>query len=168
MPVSSSIVRLPLPKQWPNRIKSAVVHAVSLAQYAVTTAHAQMAKTGDASSRLRRKIERLERELAVVREEMRIKDCRLARIPSLRRPHYTPVERLHILEVRAARGWSALKTAERFHLSPVTVCSWTGRLNDESRLLQTREPVNKFPDFVAYIVRRLKALCPSMGKVRMA
>jgi putative transposase len=35
-------------------------------------------------------------------------------------------------------------------------------------LVQLAEPVNRFPDFVRHIVRRLKALCPSMGKVRIA
>ena len=35
-------------------------------------------------------------------------------------------------------------------------------------LLQLREPVNKFPDFVRYIVQRLKTLSPSMGKVKIA
>ena len=35
-------------------------------------------------------------------------------------------------------------------------------------LVQLREPVNKFPDFVRYVVQRLKALCPTMGKVKMA
>ena len=44
------------------------------------------------------------------------------------------------------------------------------RLDEEDprALVQTREPVNKFPDFVAYIVRRLKVLCPTMGKVKIA
>jgi len=35
-------------------------------------------------------------------------------------------------------------------------------------LVQLREPVDKFPDFVRHAVRRLKALCPSMGKVKIA
>ena len=42
---------------------------------------------------------------------------------------------------------------------------------DEQRpgvLVQIREPVNKFPDFVRNAVRRLKILCPSLGKVKMA
>jgi hypothetical protein len=34
--------------------------------------------------------------------------------------------------------------------------------------LQLREPVNKFPDFVRYIVQRLKTLSPAMGKVKIA
>ena len=34
--------------------------------------------------------------------------------------------------------------------------------------MELREPVNKFPDFVRYAVQRLKTLCPSMGKVKIA
>ena len=39
---------------------------------------------------------------------------------------------------------------------------------DEAALVRFEEPVNKFPDFVAYIVRHLKATCPALGKVRIA
>ena len=44
------------------------------------------------------------------------------------------------------------------------------RIDDQgaNALLQLREPVNKFPDFVHYIVQRLKTLSPSMGKVKIA
>ena len=44
------------------------------------------------------------------------------------------------------------------------------RIDDQGAkaLLQLREPVNKFPDFVRYIVQRLKTLSPSMGKVKIA
>jgi transcriptional regulator with XRE-family HTH domain len=87
-----------------------------------------------------------------------------------RRPHYAPIERMAILELRAARGWSAAQTAERFLVTPATIASWMKRLDEEGpdALVQLRQPVNKFPDFVAYIVRRLKVLCPSMSKVRIA
>jgi hypothetical protein len=34
-------------------------------------------------------------------------------------------------------------------------------------LLQLREPVSKFPDFVRYLVQRLKILNPAMGKVKI-
>ena len=34
--------------------------------------------------------------------------------------------------------------------------------------MQLREPVNRFPDVVRYIVQRLKTLSPSMGKVKIA
>jgi len=42
------------------------------------------------------------------------------------------------------------------------------RARCSSALLQIRDPVNKFPDFVRYAVQRLKKLCPSMGKVKIA
>ena len=35
-------------------------------------------------------------------------------------------------------------------------------------LEQIREPVNKFPDFVRDMIQRLRALCPTMGKVKIA
>jgi transcriptional regulator with XRE-family HTH domain len=75
-----------------------------------------------------------------------------------------------ILELRAARGWSLKQTADTFFLTPATVTSWMKRINEKGSdaLLQLREPVNKFPDFVRYIVQRLKTLSPSMGKVKIA
>ena len=42
------------------------------------------------------------------------------------------------------------------------------RATNESALVQISEPVNRFPDFVRYLVRQLKALCQTMGKVRIA
>jgi len=44
------------------------------------------------------------------------------------------------------------------------------RLNDEGAdaLVQLRAPVNRFPDFVRYVVQRLKTLCPTMGKRMLA
>ena len=38
----------------------------------------------------------------------------------------------------------------------------------EAALVQVGEPVNKFPDFVAYVVRYLKRTCPTLGKARIA
>ena len=62
------------------------------------------------------------------------------------------------------------QTAERFLVTPATIASWTARLDEEGRnaLVQISESVNKFPESVGYIVRRLKVLCPTMGKVRIA
>ncbi|MEE9246160.1 MAG: helix-turn-helix domain-containing protein, partial [Gemmatimonadota bacterium] len=42
-----------------------------------------------------------------------------------------PTERLAILELRAARGWSLEQTAERMLVTPNTVASWMGRLDEE-------------------------------------
>ncbi len=75
-----------------------------------------------------------------------------------------------ILELRAARGWSLKQTADTFLVTPATIASWLKRIDDQgaNALLQLREPVNKFPDFVRYIVQRLKTLSPAMGKVKIA
>jgi transposase InsO family protein len=45
-----------------------------------------------------------------------------------------------------------------------------GRLDEDGpkALVQFRQPVNKFPEFVGYMVRRLKVLCPTMGRVKIA
>jgi len=45
-----------------------------------------------------------------------------------------------------------------------------GRLDEEGpdALVRLSEPVNRFPDFVSYLVKRLKILCPTLGKVKLA
>jgi transcriptional regulator with XRE-family HTH domain len=116
------------------------------------------------------RIAHLTEEMLLLKDELRLKDARMSRIPAQRRPHHLPTERLAILELRAARGWSQAQTSDRLLVTPATIASWTGRLDEEgpAALVQMREPVNRFPDFVAYLVRRLKTLCPTMGKVRIA
>ena len=165
-----SCPKIPLPKQWPSRVRSGVLHAISLAHFSLTYTRSWAANSINARIRLQQHNDRLQQELALLREEMRIKDARTLRIPAQRRPHYPAIERLAILELRAARGWSLSQTARHLLVTTATVCSWMGRLDEEGprAIVQTRQPVNKFPDFVAYIVRRLKVLCPSMGKVKIA
>jgi transposase InsO family protein len=54
-------------------------------------------------------------------------------------------------------------------VEPETIASWMKRAADvQDGLLQLSQPVNKYPDYVRYIIQRLKTLCPTMGKVRMA
>jgi len=160
-------LRLALPKGWPNRIRSAAIHVISLAHFSVTFARSVAANSINARIRLKTDNSRLRQEIALLIEEARIKDARMERIQAQRRPHYPPIERMAILELRAARGWSASQTADRFLVTPATVSSWMQRLDDDGpdALVQLRDPVNRFPDFVRYIVRRLKVLCPTMGKV---
>ena len=98
--------QIPLPKGWQGCVKSAVVHVISLAHYAIVYARAWAADSINARMRLATENDRLHEECALLREELRIKDARMERIPAQRRPHYPPVERLTILELRAARGWS--------------------------------------------------------------
>jgi len=94
----------------------------------------------------------------------------MERVPAQRRPHYPPIERLAILELCAARGWSQAETARRLLVTPLTVATWTHRLDDEGpdALVQVREPVNRFPELVSHLVQRLKVLCPETGTRRIA
>src|SRR5438093_187274 len=161
---------IPLPKRWPRRVRSAVIHTISLAHASLTHARSVAANSLNARIRLKEEIERLRNEILLLREESRIKNARMEQIPPHRRPHYPPVERLAILELRAARGWSLAQTAARFLVTPLTISSWTTRLDEEGAdaLVRMPEPVNRFPEFVGYMVRRLRVLCPAMGKTRIA
>ena len=162
--------KIPLPRGWNQKVRSAVLHVLSLAQYTAVYTRSWAADSANQRVRLKADLDRADQENALLGEEMRIKDARLARIDPHRRPHYPPTERMAILELRVARGWSLEQTARVFHLSAATVASWMKRLDEEGAdaLVQLREPVNRFPDFVRYVVQRLKTLCPSMGKKKLA
>jgi len=102
---------IPLPPNWPRRVRSAVVHAISLAQTSLTLARGWAANSANARIRLKTENDQLRQEIGLLRDEMRIKDARMLQIPAQRRPHYPPTERLAILELRAARAWSLARTA---------------------------------------------------------
>jgi len=122
------------------------------------------------SLRQRAEVDRLQQEIRLLREEIRIKDARMQHIEAQKRPHYPPTERLAILELRAARSWSLAQTERSFLVTSLTIASWTARLYEEGddALVRLPEPVNRFPEFVGYVVRRLKVLCPTMGRVKIA
>ena len=162
--------KIPLPNNWPSRVKSAMLHVISLAQYATAYTRGWAADSANARVRLKARVEQLEQEVACLREEVRIKDARMASIAPRKRPQYAPTKRLAILELRAARCWNLQQTADAFLVTPATVASWMKRVDEQGpeALLQIREPVNKFPEFVSHAVRRLKTICPSMGKVKIA
>jgi transcriptional regulator with XRE-family HTH domain len=162
--------KIPLPRSWNRRVKSAVLQILALSHYSFTARLARAAHDRNRPTRLQAEIDRLQQELALLQEELRIKDDRMARLHPHRRPFYTPLERMAILEMRAARGWSARQTADRFLLSLATVAAWMARIDEDGpdALLRLREPVNKLPDLVRYIVQRLKVVCPRLGKVKIA
>ena len=161
---------IPLPKSWKETVKSAVLHVVSLAHMSMVAVRGQAAEEPNRVAYLNSVIERLEHDLRVRDDKDRIKDARMKRIPAQRRPHYTPIERLEILELRATCGWSLKQTAEEFLVAPSTISSWMNRADEQGpdALLQLREPVNKFPEFVWYVVQRMKTPCPTLGKKKLA
>ena len=161
---------VPLPKSWPQNVRTAVLHVISLAHVAIVHARSFVINSPSARTRLAGDLQGSLGEISLLEEELRIKDARMAMIGAHRRPHYRPMERMAILELKAARGWSQAETARRFLVKPTTIASWLRRIEDAGAapLVQLREPVNRFPDLVRYLVRRLKVLFPSLGRKRIA
>jgi hypothetical protein len=111
MPCESESPKIPLPKSWGTHVKSATIHVIALAQYALTYSRSWAADSSNQRVRLKAECDGLEQELALLREEIRIKDVRMAQIVPQRRPHYPATERMAILELRATRGWSLEQAA---------------------------------------------------------
>jgi transposase InsO family protein len=161
---------VPLPKGWPRVVRSAILQVVGLAQMSLTYSRSWAADSRLARVRLQAALDQARSEVAMLAEELRIKDARVGRIDPRRRPNYPPTERLAILELRAARCWSAAETARRMFVEAKTIASWTQRVDEEgpNALVQTEQPVNRYPEFVQEVVAILKRLCPRMGKKRIA
>ncbi len=169
-PTHNSQPKIRLPKGWSRQVRGAVLHVIALAQYATVYTRSWAASSVNARVRLKSENDRLRQEVMLLNEEIRITNARMLRIAPHKRPHYAPTERMAILELRAARGWSQQQTADTFQLTAATIASWKKRIDEEGpdALVQIPEPVNKFPEFVRYAVQRLKALWPQMGQLKIA
>jgi predicted RNA polymerase sigma factor len=156
---------IPLPRGWSKHVKSGLLHAISLAVMALTIARSRAPRY-----RLQGELDRANGEIALLKEELEIKDGRWSRLPSRRRPHFTPIQRMCILQLKATRGWSCEQAARAFMIDEQTMRSWLRRVDEEGEdaLILISEPVNKFPDCVRYLVKQLKVLLPMMGKARIA
>src|SRR5204863_8536774 len=125
-----STFKLELPRSWQAKIRSALLHVVSLAKYAAISTRSWAANSANARVRGKAEMDRLQEENAQLRTEIHIKDARMECLPPHRRPYYPPPARLEILELRAARGWSLQQTADAFLLSPKTVAAWMKRVDE--------------------------------------
>src|SRR6266705_1596546 len=137
---------LPLPRGWPRQVRSAVVQAISLARTSLALTQGWASESMNPELRREAEGDRLQHEIQLLREEIRIKEAPIEQIVPHRRPHYPPTARLAILELRAIRGWSLAQTARTFQVSPLTIASWMTRLDQEGpdALIQLPEPVNRF------------------------
>ena len=155
---------LRLPRNWHSYVRSAVLNVVGIVRIAMLAGRESLIGNGDTKDA---RIHQLESEVAMLREELRINGARMQRVPSQRRPQYSGIERMAILQLRAVRGWNKTETARHFSLSDDTVRAWLRRADDDA-LVQTQTPVNRFPDFVRYAVQQIKLYCPTLGKVKIA
>jgi predicted RNA polymerase sigma factor len=114
---------IPLPRTWPESVKSAVLHVVAPAQFAAARTRGWAANSINAPVRLKAENDRLQLQIQLLREEIRIKDSRMKQVPASRRPHYPPVQRMAILELKAARCWSLEQIAKTFLVTAATVAS---------------------------------------------
>jgi len=151
MPAKEKSPEIPLPKGWHRTLKSAILRVISLARCAMVYTRGWAANSVNQRVRLKAELDQTKQELALVREEMRIKDCRMETIPPRRRPHEPPTERWAIPELKAARGWSLAQTAKAFLLTAATIASWMGRLDEQG------------PDALSGLDVRFVSLCPVIG-----
>ena len=73
MPKPSS--EIPLPKGWPASVRSAVLHVMALAQFAMTYARSWAADSVITRVRLKSDLDEANQNNAQLREDLRIKDA---------------------------------------------------------------------------------------------
>ena len=69
--------KIALPGKWTAHVRSAVLHVIGLAQYATVYTRSWAADSRNARMRLKAENERLREEVALLAEEIRIKDSRM-------------------------------------------------------------------------------------------
>ena len=105
---------IPVPESWSRIVRKAVLHAASLAHYAIIYTRSMAANSPIERVRLKGKLDRAENEISLLSEQLELLKRRFGKIPAKHRPHYSPFERMAILEHRAARCWNLHQTAEEF------------------------------------------------------
>ena len=132
---------VPLPRSWPDHVKSAFLHALGMAHRAMTHIRGRCTD-GPAAEVSAADSERLRSEIELLREELRIKDARMARIPARHRPHYSPADRLAILQLKASHGWNEQQAAAAFLISAATIASWLKRVDEQGTDALVQPPVS--------------------------
>jgi transposase InsO family protein len=165
-----NVPKIALPPDWSEHVRSAMVCAVGLAHFALTHARAWAADSRLGRVRLAAERDIARSEVGLLDWELRLLRARFERVPPKHRPQYLPEERFEVVELGAARRWNNAELARHMVIAPSTVGDWRTRVDEHGKqaLLELREVVNRFPDFVAQLVQSLKALAPLMGRVRIA
>ncbi len=89
--------KIRVPRIWKRRVKSTMLHAISLARHCLVSIQGKAATSCSARVRLRQRVDQLEQENSLLREELRIKNARMSRLAPHRRPYYVSIERMAIL-----------------------------------------------------------------------
>ena len=67
--------KIPLPRGWNRRAKSAILHILALSHYTFTALLARAALSKNRQVRLQAQIDRRNHKIALLQEELRIKDA---------------------------------------------------------------------------------------------
>ena len=78
MPAKPSSLEIPLPRGWPSRVKSAILHVISLAQFTLATTRGWAANRPNSRIRLKAELDRTDQQSARLREELRIENLQKA------------------------------------------------------------------------------------------
>ena len=76
----SAFQGVPLPKDWPEYVKLAVIHSIALAHKAITYSRSFAIDSSIERVRLAAQLDRAQGDIALLREEIRIKDARMGTI----------------------------------------------------------------------------------------
>lgn len=102
-----------LPRGWTKHVKSAVLHAIALATTALMVARGHASRSRSSRQCLAAELDRANTEVALLKEELAIKDARWSRLPSRRRPYYTsPIRTLFIKLARESLSWAGPRSLQ--------------------------------------------------------
>lgn len=121
--------RIDLPRGWPQHVRSALLHVIALAEYAVAYTRGWAVDGRIARLRLKAENDQLRQEVALLTEEIRIKDARMKRVEPQRQPHYVPTERTAVLELLASHThrWPARRSIHSGNRVPMRGATPAGR-----------------------------------------
>jgi len=121
--MSNSTLTIPLPKSWPAKVRSAMLQVVSLAKYAAVYTRSWAADCPKARVRFRVGRDRYQEDNALLREELRIKDARMAH-PNILRSSFNLIDpSLAALPWRCDLGYSSLSGSPRRIVPPRTTAA---------------------------------------------
>lgn len=109
--------RIRLPNGRQDCVKGAVLHVVALVHCAIVYGRSSAADSIHSRVRLAKENDQFHEECALLLEALRIKDVSMTQLAPQRRPHFGPHERMAILELRAAQGWSFEQNEYHFLIS---------------------------------------------------
>ena len=93
---------IPLPESWSDNVKRAMNRALELARFDIIRVRGEVDYDYRTEVRLRGENDKLRNELALERDYIEIILSRFGQIPAKKRPNYSPVDRMRVLNHKAA------------------------------------------------------------------